>query len=340
MLELKSVDIGYRSRHGNTSVARQINTALKEGEFVCLLGPNGAGKTTLMRTIAGMQPPLAGHLRVAGRDLREMSARDRARSFGVVLTERVTAGLLTSYALVSLGRHPHTNWLGRLAENDHQIIRTAFDQAGAVELAHRFVSELSDGERQRVMLARALAQQPRLMILDEITAFLDLPRRVEIMSLLKRLAHNTGCTMLISTHDLDLALRNADRVWLLSHDGEFCSGAPEDLVLSGQLAAAFTDENIRFDPLRGVLHAREQNGARVVLAGEHSLNREWTLRALERCGYRLWSEASDPPGDTPRIEVLGDAGWNLHIASTTQSFDTLQDLTRSLAALVGSQAEN
>jgi iron complex transport system ATP-binding protein len=144
--------------------------------------------------------------------------------------------------------------------------------------------------------------------------------------------------MLISTHDLDLALRNADCVWLLGHDRTFCSGAPEDLVLSGELAAAFTDENIRFDPLRGVLQAREKNGAQVALAGEHSVYREWTLRALERCGYRLWSEASEPPAECPRIEVLGDAGWNLHIASTTQSFDTLQDLTRALTALEGAQA--
>jgi len=340
MLELEAVEIGYRSRHGDTSVARQISLELEAGEFVCLLGPNGAGKSTLMRTIAGMQPPLAGRLRIAGRDLREMSARDRARSFGVVLTERVTAGLLTSYALVSLGRYPHTNWLGRLAENDHQIIQAAFEQAGAVELAQRFVSELSDGERQRVMLARALAQQPKLMILDEITAFLDLPRRVEIMSLLKRLAHDTGCAMLISTHDLDLALRNADRVWLLGNDGELRSGAPEDLVLSGELAAAFTDENIDFDPLRGVLQARERDGTRVVVVGEPSVHREWTLRALERCGYRLWSEAHEPPGDCPRISVLGDAGWNLHIASTTQSFHTLQEVTRALTTVAGTQAKS
>lgn len=340
MLELEALDIGYRSRRRETSVARQINLKLDAGEFVCLLGPNGAGKSTLMRTIAGMQPSLAGRVRIAGRDLQEMSARDRARSFGVVLTERITAGLLTSYALVSLGRYPHTNWLGRLTEKDHEIIRNAFEMTGAVDLAQRFVSELSDGERQRVMLARALAQQPRLMILDEITAFLDLPRRVEIMALLKRLAHDTGCAMLISTHDLDLALRNADRAWLLGKDGSLRSGAPEDLVLAGDMAATFSDENVDFDPLRGVLQTRRQEGPRVWLAGEPSVEREWTQRALERCGFRLCNKESGLPGDQPYVELLGDNSWRLRTSGSSRSFRSLHDLTRALISLRASRTDS
>ena len=332
MLELEALDIGYRSRRGDTSVARQINLRLDAGEFVCLLGPNGAGKSTLMRTIAGMQPPLAGQVRVGGRDLQEIPARNRAGLVGVVLTERVSAGLLTSYALVSLGRYPYTSWFGRLTENDHEVVRSAIRMAGAGELAHRFVSELSDGERQRVMLARALAQQPRLLILDEITAFLDLPRRVEIMSLLRRLAHDTGCAMLISTHDLDLALRNADRAWLIDKNGSLRAGAPEDLVLSGELAATFSDEGIDFDPLRGVLQTRQQAGPRILLSGETSIQREWTQRALERCGFRLCDEASCPSGDCPRVELLGEEGWRLEDSGTTRSFSTLYDLTRALLA--------
>ena len=332
MLELEALDIGYQSRRGNTSVARQINLRLDAGEFVCLLGPNGAGKSTLMRTIAGMQPPLAGRVRIGGRDLQAMSPRDRAGLVGVVLTERITAGLLTSYALVSLGRYPHTNWLGKLTENDHQIIRNAIGMAGAAELAQRFVSELSDGERQRVMLARALAQQPKLLILDEITAFLDLPRRVEIMTLLRRLARETGCAMLISTHDLDLALRNADRAWLIDNDGSFRAGAPEDLVLSGELAATFSDERIDFDPVHGVLQTRQQAGPWVLLSGETSIQREWTRRALERCGFRICDEASRPSEDCPRVELLGEKGWRLQDSGTTRSFRTLYELTRTLVS--------
>lgn len=333
MLELEAVDIGYRSRRGDTRVARHINVRLKAGEFVCLLGPNGAGKSTLMRTIAGMQPALAGRIRIAGNELQKMSARDRAGVVGVVLTERVTAGLLTSYALVSLGRYPHTNWLGKLTENDHEIIRSAIEMAGAADLAQRFVSELSDGERQRVMLARALAQQPQLLILDEITAFLDLPRRVEIMALLRRLAHDTGRAMLISTHDLDLALRNADRVWLLNSEDSLRVGAPEDLVLSGEMAATFSNESLDFDPLSGVLQARQQAGPWVSLRGDSSVQRVWTQRALERCGFRLWSsEASQPSEDCPHIELLGEEGWRLQDSGTMRYFRTLHDLTRALVS--------
>ncbi len=332
MLELQALDIGYRSRRGNTRVATQINLGLDAGEFVCLLGPNGAGKSTLMRTIAGMQPPLAGRVRVRGRDLREISARDRARLVGVVLTERVTAGLLTSYALVSLGRHPHTKWRGKLTENDHAVIQNAIRMSGAGHLSQRFVSELSDGERQRVMLARALAQQPEILILDEITAFLDLPRRVEMMALLKELAHDSGCAMLISTHDLDLALRYADRTWLIDSEGQIRSGAPEDLVLSGELSETFSDSSIVFDPLRGVLQTRQQAGPWIVLDGGASVRREWTQRALERCGFRVRKDPNHPPGDCPSVELLDDEGWRLNESDMSQSFHTLYELTRALVS--------
>ncbi|MEO1079241.1 MAG: ABC transporter ATP-binding protein [Pseudomonadota bacterium] len=330
MLELDALDIGYRSRSGNKSVAGQINLELDAGEFVCLLGPNGAGKSTLMRTIAGMQPPLDGRVRVGGRNLQEMSARERAEIIGVVLTEKVTAGLLTSYAFVSLGRYPYTKWSGKLSEHDHRIVWNAISMAGAVELADRFVGELSDGERQRVTLARALAQQPRLLILDEMTAFLDLPRRVEIMALLRQIARDTGCAMLASTHELDLALRNADRVWLLGTDGNVRHGAPEDLVLAGDFAATFNHEGMDFDPLRGALYVRQRSGPEVLLCGERSVRLEWTQRALERCGFRLRNEETPGPEEIPRVEVLGDDGWQLNDSGTAQSFGNLYELTRAL----------
>lgn len=332
MVELEALDIGYRSRQGDRLVARQIDLSLDAGEFMCILGPNGAGKSTLMRTIAGMQPALAGRIRVAGRDLAEISARDRARLIGVVLTERVTAGLLTSYTLVGLGRYPYTKWRGRLSKRDHEIILDSLRMAGAIELAHRFVRELSDGERQRVMLARALAQQPQLLILDEITAFLDLPRRVEIMALLKQLAHDSGCSIMISTHDLDLALRHSDRIWLIDGEGAVCSGAPEDLVLAGELSATFSDERIVFDPHRGVLQSREQAGPWIALGGKKSIRYEWTQRALERCGFRLWGEAGGPPEDCPRVDLLDDEVWRLQEPGSSRTFDSLYDLTSVLAS--------
>jgi iron complex transport system ATP-binding protein len=185
---LAGVSTGYAAGRGRPRIVTEgIDVSLRAGELTCLLGPNGAGKSTLMRTIAGMQPPLAGSVHIEGRDVRLMSARELARVVSVVLTDRAATGMLSAYALVALGRHPHTNWLGKLTDADHAVVRQAMAITGAAEFADRLVTELSDGERQRVMVARALAQEPRTMVLDEITAFLDLPRRVEIMSMLGQL---------------------------------------------------------------------------------------------------------------------------------------------------------
>lgn len=170
-IETKSLEIGYDAgKTGRTVVARNINLRLNPGELVCLLGPNGAGKSTLMRTLSAMQAPLAGQVLLDGKNIHRMDARERARVLSVVLTERITVGLLDVYTLVSLGRYPYTGWNGKLTEQDHQVIQWALQVVNASEFANRQVLELSDGERQRVMMARALAQQPRLMVLDEITA--------------------------------------------------------------------------------------------------------------------------------------------------------------------------
>ncbi|MBO9343739.1 MAG: ABC transporter ATP-binding protein, partial [Roseiflexus sp.] len=234
ILATEHLSIGYAPRRGpRRIVASNLNLTLHAGEVVCLLGPNGVGKSTLLRTLVGMQPPLDGRVWLDGVDLSTLSAREIARRVSVVLTERVEVGQLTVYALVALGRHPHTDWTGRLTPHDEAIVRQALEAVNAVNLAGRLVHELSDGERQRVMVARALAQEPLVVVLDEPTAFLDLPRRVEIMRLLRRLAHETQRAMILSTHDLDLALRSADLLWLMAPGGGVHAGAPEDLVLGG-----------------------------------------------------------------------------------------------------------
>ena len=219
ILKIENLSIGYQQGRENKIVAQDINVSLHGGELVCLLGPNGAGKSTLMRTISGSQSPLAGQVLLEGAVVHDLQARQLAKKLSLVLTERVQAGMLTAYEVVALGRYPHTNWAGKLTNKDHEIIQWSIEMAGANELADRVLSELSDGERQKIMVARALAQEPEVMILDEVTAFLDLPRRVEIMQLLRKLAHETNKAILLSTHDMDLALRSADRLWLLPKGG-------------------------------------------------------------------------------------------------------------------------
>lgn len=209
----------------------------------------------------------------------------------VVLTDRVQVGLLSAYELVSLERYPYTGWNGRLSDDDHRIIRESIEAAGAEDLAARPVDELSDGERQKVLMARALAQQPQLLILDEVTAFLDLPRRVDIMRTLRRLAQGHNATILLSTHDLDLAIRSADELWLLEKGGAFHCGAPEDLVLNGSFAQAFRSEGIEFNPADGHFERRGEKDGEAAVEGE-GLPALWTKRALARIGFAVVPKAS------------------------------------------------
>lgn len=285
-LHAKDLRIGYTQGRRSTVVAESIDCALRGGEFVCLLGPNGAGKSTLIRTLAGMQTPLGGKLLLGSRPLRDIPPRERARAVSVVLTEGLPMGMMDAYSLVSLGRHPYSGWLGGLDERDRERIDWALAAVGAGNLARRQIAELSDGERQKVAIARALAQEAKLMLLDEPTAFLDLPRRVELMGILRNLAHRENLGLLLSTHDLDLALRFADRLWLLSPKGQLTQGAPESLALSGQFADVFASENLDWDARSGSFRTHPMPCLKVQLCGE-GLERIWTQRALERMGFGL-----------------------------------------------------
>jgi iron complex transport system ATP-binding protein len=286
-LEIQAMSVGYRQT-GRTPrvVARNVTVSLRAGQFVCLLGPNGAGKSTLIRTISGVQQPLSGKVLLDGKPLDHYSAQDLARRMSLVLTQRVAVGVMPAITLVSMGRHPFTDWTGRLRAQDEEAVRSAMVSVGIEDLAQRPVLELSDGERQKVMIARALAQDPQIMILDEATAFLDLPHRVELMHLLRRLAPAEGRAILLATHDLDLALRCADRLWLLGPNGAFRQGTPEDLVLTDVLEAAFPHAGVQFDKASGAFAQNGSHRGSIALIGE-GLGAIWTCRALERAGYRV-----------------------------------------------------
>lgn len=284
VLETHGLTIGY-----SQPIAEPISVILRPGEMVCLIGPNGAGKSTLLRTLAGMQRPLGGSIWLEGEDIARLKAAEIARRLSIVLTERIHVGMLPAYELVALGRYPYTDWTGKLTDHDRSVIEWAVGAVGAKALAQRQFNELSDGERQKMMIARALAQETHLIILDEPTAFLDLPRRVDLMQMLKTLARDTGRAVLLSTHDLDLALRTADRIWLLSARG-FSAGAPEDLVLNGQFEAAFRAEGVHFDREDGAFRLEKRSGKRAAVSGD-GLALIWTRRALEREGFLIDEDA-------------------------------------------------
>jgi iron complex transport system ATP-binding protein len=217
-----------------------LDFSARPGEFVCLLGPNGIGKSTLLRTIARMQPPLAGSLELDGTDIRRLSPSELAKRLGVVLTERVGVEALSARRVVEFGRYPHSGWLGGLEERDRLAVDRALDAVHITSVADRDLSKLSDGERQRVMIARALAQEPAVLLLDEPTAFLDVTSRRELMQLLRRLADAEGLTVIASTHEVELALRTADLIWLLTRDGRLLAGSPGEMILGGSIPETFS----------------------------------------------------------------------------------------------------
>jgi iron complex transport system ATP-binding protein len=331
LLKLSNVSVGYRLSRGRQHiVAADIDQDLDVGQLVCLIGPNGAGKSTLLRTVAGMTWPLAGSVFLAETDLHRMSKAAVARQVSVVLTSRIGLGQLTGWDLAALGRMPFTNWSGRLTHEDEEIVATALQDAGAATFSDRLVAELSDGERQKVMLARALAQEPKLMILDEITAFLDLPRRIEIMTILRDLVRKNDRAILLSTHDLELALSMADRVWLLPQGDALVSGTPEDLVLNGAFGRAFAAEGLSFDTKTGGFMITKPAGRKIRLSGDGT-PLVWTRRALERLGW-IPVEAEDTSYPHVTVQQQGaDLEWYLTAAGRTERHLTVESLLTAAA---------
>jgi len=288
-LRTRDLAVGYRTRRMRRAVLERVNLQVHAGELVCLLGPNGIGKSTLLRTMAKMQPPLAGAVELGGVDLQTVTPSELARRVGVVLTERVNVEALPARRVVELGRYPHSGWFGRLTDHDRAVVAWAIDAVGAQHLAARDFSRLSDGERQRVMIARALAQEPVLLVLDEPTAFLDVPSRVELMGLLRQLTREGRLAVVVSTHDLELALRTADVIWLVMPGGDLMTGAPEDVVLSGGIAQAFEGRQIRFQSEeRSFRLLTGDQGTAVVLG--RGLRAAMARAVLEREGYGVTTD--------------------------------------------------
>jgi iron complex transport system ATP-binding protein len=250
VLEVKDLSVGYFGRKRKTIIAEEITFNLKEGELTGLVGANGIGKSTLLRTLASMQPKLRGNIQLNGSDMASFSSVQLANLLSVVLTETQFSKNLSVQELVSLGRQPYTNWLGALSELDKHVVTQALVETETLNLAHRKCLELSDGQLQRVIIARALAQDTPLILLDEPTTHLDLYHRAYIVKLLKKLANETGKTILFSTHEIDLAIQLTDKMIVMSPE-ETYFGSPCQLIEAGRFDALFPSETINFDGKTG-----------------------------------------------------------------------------------------
>lgn len=334
-LTTRDLAVGYTSRRERRAVLERVNVTIAHGELVCLLGPNGIGKSTLMRTLGRMQAPLWGAVEIDGRALGSLSPAELASRLGVVLTERVAVESLRVRQIVGLGRYPHSGWFGGLSGRDHGVVSWALDAVGAAHLAERDFGRLSDGERQRVMVARALAQEPVLLMLDEPTAFLDVPSRVELMGLLRRLTRESPLAVVLSTHDLELALRTADLIWLLLPGGDIVTGAPEDVMASGAISMAFEGRQIRFHPEARSFRwlTGERGSARIAGSG---LRAEMVRAVLEREGYRCDAAGNQRTDLTVHID---DTTWTVSANGMSASGDTFRELAARLRSIPMSDEE-
>ncbi len=321
LAETADLTIGYSSRRRCVRVMEHLSVSAGAGELVALIGRNGAGKSTLLRTLVSLQPPIEGTIRLNGRDLQTIGSTLLPRIVSFTSTEPVAERNITVREAVSLGRFPYTNWIGTMTAADRRAVDLALEDTGMLAFAGRRLDSISDGERQRTLIARSLAQDTDLLVMDEPTAFLDLPSRYSIVSLLRKLTREKGKCVVYSTHDLDTALNEADRIWLMHGDG-ITEGAPEDLILSGTIAHAFESPLLSFSSKEGTFSFVRGKRSGIALEGDPPAL-SLTEKALGRCGYTVDQKAS------VKIMVKREKEgwqWTLTEGSEIRCYYTLYDL--------------
>lgn len=322
ILNFTGMEIGFQNRKSHKALLPPISGTACQGELIAVVGKNGIGKSTLLRTIAGLQDKLSGELAIDGRSIKQFSRIRLSEKIGYISTETVRVSNLKVYDLVAMGRFPYTNWLGRIKRADDTIINEAIAKTGITGFRDRPVTELSDGERQRAMIAMVLAQDAGIMVMDEPTAFLDISSRFEIMHLLHELTRNRNKSIIFSSHDLNSAMSQADKIWILKETG-LCEGAPEDLMLEGKFNTLFADSRVQFNIADGSFSIRKDEKGRISVRGEGE-KRYWTEKALIRAGYTI-------SGSESSIMVESSAGlnsgWICRTADGCFEFSTLYELT-------------
>lgn len=267
-IEIENLSIGYPGKNNIKVVADHIRADIYSGELTCLLGANGVGKSTLLRTLSAFQPKLGGEIRILGKEIEAYSDKELSTVLSVVLTEKCDIRNMTVKELVGLGRSPYTGFWGTLDKDNKAVVEQSLALVKIENLALRMVHTLSDGERQKAMIAKALAQETPVVYLDEPTAFLDFPSKVEMMQLLHRLSRQTGKTIFLSTHDLELAVQIADKLWLMDKANGVTIGTPEDLSLDGSLDRFFSRKGIAFDRQTGLFRVQNEYTRAIRLVGK------------------------------------------------------------------------
>ncbi len=299
ILRTEDLSIGFKGKRKDADIIfEKISVSAGKAELVALFGPNGIGKSTLLRSLVKLQSPLSGEIFLFNENIHNYSRTRLARKLGFVSTETIHVNNLRVNDLVSLGRYPHTGWMGRLGREDIEKVNDAINMVAIQHLRNKFIHQLSDGERQRAMIARTLAQNTGIIVLDEPTAFLDLPNKYEMVHLLQNLARESGKTIIFSTHDLNIAIQEAGKIWLMLED-RIIQGAPEDLILEGSFGKMFEKTNLKFNKKKGEFRIHRKLNMSIELNGPET-EYKWTKNALERLGFGV----SDQPGKDILINIL------------------------------------
>ena len=325
ILSVDSLSIGYLSGKNRTVLLSPLNATATKGELIAVIGRNGIGKSTLLRTITGLQNSLGGDIFFSNRSIRKYSRLELAQKVGFISTEIVKIANMNVYELVSLGRFPYTNWLGKIDSKDHEIIMDSIEKTGMRDLYNRNISELSDGERQRAMVARVLAQDTEIIIMDEPTAFLDIKSKYEIMHLMHELTEKKGKTIIFSTHDFNIAVSQADKIWLIL-DERLIEGAPEDLMIKGSFDNLFDSSVVGFNSLDGSFSFRRKERGSIYIEGNGNW-RHWTEKAVIRAGFSL----SEARGNfIIKVPASGFKNWVVTTPDQSLEFISILDLVNWL----------
>lgn len=312
----KNLTLGYTSGSLRKEIFKDLNFSLFSGQMTCLLGPNGVGKSTVVKAILGELHPWNGEILLKDKNISSYTNEDLSKELSVVLTQPVFPGNMTVGQLVALGRIPHTTWTGKLSESDRKIIGQSLDATNITYLKDERLAEISDGQRQKAMIARALAQDGEVMVLDEPTAHLDLVNRFEIMGLLHEIAQNQNKAILVVTHDLEIALETADQLWLMNCGMPLVSGLPEDLVISGQINQLLPSDKFKFSVESGRIESRNVK-IDLDISGSKTLI-PWVKNALIKAGIGALAFP---------IEIANDP---FVITYQNKKFGTVEEFVRAL----------
>ena len=327
-ITVRDLSVGYKKGKKFVAIKEGINLNAHSGELIALIGSNGIGKSTLLRTLTGFQKALGGEILLNDRKLSSFQIKELARVLSFVSTEAIRVQNLRVWELLAMGRFPYTNLIGSLTEKDNHIIQRAIQQVGLSGYEDRMIDQISDGERQRAMIARTLVQDTPLIILDEPTAFLDIRNKYEIIHLLHDFVKNENKTVLFSTHDLNISTSEVDKIWLMLDD-KVIEGAPEDLILAGNFDQMFHSDKVYFNSDSGDFMLRKNIIGSYILKGEEGKIATWTGRALQRIG--LVCDGTNPLVVVNIPSDKNETIWKVEINSI-EIFDciSLYELTAEL----------